>query len=60
MICCIQQLTKARKAVDVDRIWFPGELEEYRKEASCGIVRLDQEAWESIKEIGDSLNVEYN
>jgi uncharacterized oxidoreductase len=50
-------ITGAKKAVGVDRIWFPGELEQYHQEAAHEIVRINQKTWESIKQIGDSLDV---
>jgi LDH2 family malate/lactate/ureidoglycolate dehydrogenase len=50
-------VTGAKKAVDVDRIWFPGELEEWCQKAAHEIVKINQNTWESIKQIGDSLDV---
>lgn len=53
-------VTGAKKAAGIERIWFPGELEqECYNTLSHEKIELNEKTWEAVTSIGDSLNVSF-
>ena len=53
-------VTGAKKAVGIDRIWFPGEIEQERyNTVSHEKIDLNEKTWEAVTSIGDSLDVSF-
>ncbi len=53
-------VTGAKKAAGIERIWFPGELEqECYNTLSHEKIELNEKTWEAVTSIGDSLDVSF-